>query len=133
MNAVASQHLDEILSEWHRWMRSYSPSLGYSPRAAGFAMYRASRQYDHDDGRDDESEEMSQAVDAEVSKMADPHRSAIHMAARNLCTARNVWVSARVQACGRDADQVIAEARQMLWGRLVAVGMVDKVVMLQSI
>lgn len=129
MNAIAHQHLDEILRAWHRWMRSYTPSIGYAPKAAGFGMYRASRQYDTDNGAldDDADTQMSEAVDREVSRMQDPHRSAIHQCARNLYTDRNVWVSARVVASGRDPAQVQTEARQMLWARLLAAGMVETV------
>lgn len=129
MNAIANQHLDEILKDWHRWMRSQSVGLGYAPKAAGFGMYRASRQYDTENGAldDDADASLSEAVDAQVSAMPDPHRSAIHMCARNLYTDRNVWVSARVIASGRDPAQVQQEARQMLWARLISAGLVERV------
>lgn len=115
--------LDELLKLWHRWQSSYRLKSGYPGTAAGCEQYRASRQYDDVNGALDQDADtaMCHAIDAEVSRMPDPHRTAIHVEARNLCSVR-VWKSARLDPA--KAAQYTLEARVMLWGRLVNAGVV---------
>jgi len=115
--------LDELLKLWHRWQSSYRLKTGYPGTAAGCDQYRASRQYDDTNGALDEDADtaMAKAIDAEVSRMKDPHRTAIHVEARNL-SAWRVWRSPRLPGDPVELARITTEARAMLWERLVNAG-----------
>ena len=116
--------LDDILSRWHHWASKASPCRGYAPRSCGFVQYRASRQYDDQNGALDtdlEADTMA-TVDFQVREMADPWRSAIYANARNLCLGLTVWSSPRLPADPLARAAVLVEARHSLTQRLLMAG-----------
>ena len=123
LDALQQEHISHTLAEWHHWCQADDTVTGYPKSAAGCGMWRASRQYDHDNGAIDAAADaaLSQAVDNIIRAMIDPYRSALHMEARNLCSAR-VWRSARVDECR--ADEIVRDARLMLWQGMVRDGLV---------
>lgn len=124
LQAERDAQLDDILSRWHHWASKAQACRGYAPLAMGFGQYRASRQYDDENGALDtdlESDTMA-TVDFQVREMADPWRSAIYAQARNLCTGVQVWASPRLPAdpCARTV--IVVEARNSLTQRLMLAG-----------
>jgi hypothetical protein len=65
---------------------------------------------------------MMEAIDFQVSEMQDPHRAAIYALARNLSTGRSVWMSPRLPADPLERATIVAEARNQITKRLMAVG-----------
>jgi hypothetical protein len=123
LDPLQQEHIDHTLIEWHHWCSAESEAIGYPRTAAGCGMWRASRQYDDHNGSIDAYAEnvICQAVDNLIAGMIDPYRSALHMEARNLVTAR-VWRSARVDQ--DRAEEIIQDARAMLWQRMAFNGLV---------
>ena len=121
LDELIQEHIDHLLKSWHMWSSVERHGQGYPGTAAGCAMYRASRQHDMENGAIDHATDMlqAQAVDGVIRKMPDPHRSALHFEARNLCSSR-VWMSARIDLS--EAERVVREARQMFWARIVSEG-----------
>jgi hypothetical protein len=122
---VIDATLDQLLAMWHRWQDSYRLKTGYPKTAAGCSQYRCSRQWDDSNGALDLDADvaMCEAIDAEVNRMADPHRTAIHVEARNLVSVR-VFRSARLTEDPAELRRITAEARAMLWKRLESAGVV---------
>lgn len=123
LDALQLEHIDHLLAEWHHWCKAEKTATGYPRTAAGCSQYRASRQYDLHNGALDQDADnaLSQAVDATIAKMADPWRSALHIEARNLTSAR-VWESPRIPA--EMVALVTRQAKQMLWGQMYAMELV---------
>lgn len=126
MNAH-DQHaiLDDLLCQWIEWAKGEQAARGYGNSAAGFGLYRASRQYDDDNGGLDAELDKStmRTIDFQVSQMQDPYRSAIHMNARNLAAGREVFRSPRVPA-GIEGANILKTARATLIMRLVGAGVI---------
>ena len=118
------EHLNSILSEWHSWAKGYSPI----PVCGADPMFRNAKSSGrHWDSTSDVIEDeiqgkILQAVDFQVSEMADPHRTAIHFLARNLATGRSVWLSKRLPEDALARATIVAEARNQLTRRLVHAG-----------
>ena len=108
--------LDALLVIWHTWASSEQVGQGYPSEAAGMKLYRASRQYDHDNGAldGDVDSTIGAAVDALVNQMVDPYRNAIHVNARNLKTGVSAWGSARLPFDPIAQAQIIQEAREQI-------------------
>lgn len=117
--------LDNLLITWHTWASSDRGVNGYPKEAAGMKMFRASRQYDYENGSIDADVDSSiaEAVDFAVSQMPDPYRTAIHCNAKNLTTGVSVWRSPRLPAGDIERAQVAADAREMLTKTLVRGGL----------
>ncbi|RYF24997.1 MAG: hypothetical protein EOO23_09210 [Comamonadaceae bacterium] len=62
------------------------------------------------------------ALDFHVGEMADPHRAAIYVLARNCYTGRSVWISPRLPTDREEREVVIQEARNRLTRSLMAAG-----------
>lgn len=117
--------LDALLIIWHKWASSESVGQGYPTEAPGTKMYRVSRQYDYENGAIDGEVDstVAAAVDALVQTMIDPHRTAIHMNARNLKTGVHVWRSARIPFDPVERARIVVEARSQLMRKLQAAGL----------
>lgn len=117
--------LDDILSRWHQWAKSYSVV-----RVAGsdpmFRNAKAGRGWDSaDDIIDNEiNGDIMKAIDFEVSEMQDPHRTAIYFNARNCATGRHVWNSPRLPVDPQERALIVVEARNLLMRRLMAAGVI---------
>lgn len=108
--------LNDLLARWHSWCVSKPPSAGYPPEAASCRLYRASRQYDSDNGAldtDAEAETLA-IVDFCVEQIEQPHRTAIAFNARNLATGLAVWHSPRLPDSDIERAALVVEARAML-------------------
>ena len=117
--------LDALLVIWHQWASGEQVGQGYPSEAAGMKMYRVSRQYDYDNGAIDGEVDatVGAAVDALVSQMQDPHRTAIHINARNLKTGVHVWGSARITCDPVERAVIVLEARNQLMRKMQAAGL----------
>lgn len=117
------QILDDILSRWHSWARSYKANQ-QTPRDPVFRDAKSGRGWDSTDEiiEDEIQNSMMEAVDFQVSEMKDPHRAAIYALARNLSTGRSVWLSPRLPVDPLERATVVAEARNILARKLMACG-----------
>lgn len=115
--------LDDLLARWHHHCKSYSPI----PVRGADPMFRNAKS---GKGWDTTSEviedeingKMMKAIDFQVGEMAEPHRTAIYILARNCYTGRNVWLSNRLPQEPAVLAIVVREARNMLTRRLMAAG-----------
>lgn len=121
---VRAAALNQILSDWHQWQIGYSHGKGFPGTAAGMEQYRVSRQYDFDNGAMDAELHGStmKAIDFQVSEMVDPFRTAIYLNARNIAVKCNVFRSPRLPQDEIACLKIIAEARDILIGRLEKAG-----------
>lgn len=117
--------LDALLIMWHTFASQEGIGWGYPSRAPASHQYRCSRQYDDTNGAidGDVDRAIAQAVGHQVDKIADPHRTALHMNARNLASGVSVWSSPRLPADQLERAHVVAAARNMLARRLMAEGL----------
>lgn len=115
--------LDDLLSRWHSWARSYKANQ-QTPRDPVFRDCKSGRGWDTTDQiiEDEVQSDQMEAIDFQVGQMQDPHRAAIHILARNLSTGRNVWLSPRVPTDPMHRAQIVGEARSILTGRLMSCG-----------
>jgi len=119
-----SQHiLDDVLSRWHSWAKSYKANQ-QTPRDPIFRDAKSGRGWDSTDEiiEDEIQNSMMEAVDFQVSEMQDPYRAAIYILARNLSTGRSVWLSPRLPVDPMERATIISEARIQLTRRLQAAG-----------
>lgn len=119
----ANHILDDWLSRWHAWGKSYKANHQGSTDPV-FRNAKAGRSWDSIDDiiEDDLMGSTLEAIDFHVSEMQDPHRAAIYILARNLYTGRSVWISPRLPADPLERGAIIAEARSQLTKRLMAAG-----------
>lgn len=125
MRADQNAILDDLLSQWHSWAAAEKHSDGFASTSAGMSEWRASRQWDDQNGALDGDLDKStmKTVDFQVSQMADPYRASIHMQAKNLAAGRHVFQSPRVPS-GIDGANILRTARSMLIMRLVTAGVI---------
>jgi hypothetical protein len=123
MHNDSAEILNDILSRWHSWAKNYKANQ-QTARDPIFRNAKSGRGWDHTDEiiEDEIHGSMMEAVDFQVSEMADPYRSTIHVLARNLSTGRNVWLSPRVPQDAMERAQIISTARTLLTNRLMNVG-----------
>jgi hypothetical protein len=117
--------LDSLLRLMHEYASAERVGQGYPSNAPGCSLYRASRQYDHDNGASDSDRdaELGAAVSAVVDQMADPHRTCLRIEGRNISTGVRVWISARLPLCPVERSVIRQEARNQLARRLQAAGL----------
>lgn len=117
--------LDAMLIMWHTHASMEGIGWGYPSRAPASHQYRCSRQYDDQNGSLDCDVDMqiAKAVGHQVDKMTEPHRTAIHINARNLKVGVSVWQSPRLPADQMERARVVSDARDMLARRLIAEGL----------
>ena len=117
--------LDDLLSRWHTWAKGYSinPAPGADPM---FRQARSSKQWDSsDDILDTEiNSKIMEAIDFQVSEMVDPHKTAIHINARNCASGANVWNSPRLPADPLERSVIVLEARNTLTRKLISCGVI---------
>jgi len=115
--------LDNLLKLWHQWSAGDGVGAGYPSVCTSCKLYRASRQHDYDYIDSDADNALAEAVEAQVSAIAEPWRTALHINARNLATGRSVWRSARLPADDMERAVVVTEARNKLMLRLHTAGL----------
>lgn len=123
MKNDSAEILNDLLSRFHAWSRSYSPV----PVCGADPMFRNAKSGKGWDSTSDviEDELMGstmKAIEFHIGEMGDPHRSAIYVLARNLYTGRSVWLSPRLPKDAMERGEVVSAARIMLTRRLVSAG-----------
>jgi hypothetical protein len=116
--------LNKILAAWHEWSANFPDGIAY-PTVAVFAkQWRTSRQYDDDNGaqEQDAHNDRMEIVDAAVNAIPIPWRTALHINARNLCTGVAVWRSARLPADDMERAAMVVAARALLVEELTTRG-----------
>ena len=123
---MLESQVDEWLKMWHSWASSERVTGGYPGVAPGCALYRPSKQYDDANGALDAAADIStaEAVNDTIKRMTPLHIAALSMEARNLCSVRGVWQSARIPS--EDAARVIKEAKQALWDAMCKKELADQ-------
>lgn len=121
--AMAEQ-LDGWLRQWHSWCQTHVYSTGFYSVNPACRQARASRQYDYENGAIDahvDAVEM-EAVDAIISAIDDPWRTALMIQARNLWSGVSVWRSPRLPADEAERAVLLIEARNKLLRGLLRSG-----------
>lgn len=117
--------LSDILRDWHSWAKGYQHvvSVGTSPM---FRDAKAPRGWDTTDEiiKNELDNSRMVAVDFHISQLCDVYRTALQIQARNLCTGKNVWISARLPEKTDDRIKILMEARTSLLVRLRDSGIV---------
>lgn len=123
MRNESDQILDDLLERWHRWSRDYAitQQAGADPM---FRNCKSSRGWDTVDEivESELTGDTMKAIEFEVNEIAEPHRSAIHAHARNLCLRIAVWTSPRLPTDEFKRQELVTEARMMLMRRLLRAG-----------
>lgn len=116
--------LNDLMAEWHKWCANYTGVKGYSSSDMTCRDYRASRQYDDQNGALEAALSSStlETMSAEVFAMDQPYQTAIQIQARNMATGRIVWSSPRLPADAMERSKIVAKAREMLIGSLARRG-----------
>ena len=112
--------LIELLVLWFRTESQWTPVEGYPIECPSTAGYRASRQYDCDNGAQ-ESEargRLARHVGFIVAGMDEPYRSALHLLARNRSSGVAVWRSPRLPQDDDARAAIVAEALDLFQQRL---------------
>lgn len=115
--------LDDLLSRYHHWAKGFIPV----PVCGADPMFRNAKSGKGWDSTSDVIEDelngkTMQAIDFHIGEIADPHRAALYVLARNCYTGRNVWMSPRLPKDPIERGVVVAEARSRLTRRLMAAG-----------
>ena len=123
MMTEANHILDDWLSRWHAWGKSYKANQ-QTARDPVFRNAKSGRGWDSIDDiiEDDLIGSTLESIDFHVSEMQDPHRTAVYMLARNLYTGRSVWLSKRLPEDPLERGIIVAEARNQITRRLMAAG-----------
>jgi hypothetical protein len=126
---LAERHLamDDLLSRWHHWLHPLTVSRGHSSSAAGAELYRASRQYDDENGALDDAIEhrVMQGVQGCHERLEHPHSTAITIEARNLHLGLAVFRSPRLPDDPAALAALRVEARRRMLLQLLRAGLVD--------
>ena len=123
LDSIQSEHVDTWLKLWHSWATSERYGTGYPGVAAGCVMYRASRQYDDQNGALDRAADIAEAkaVNGVIQGMDTDYQSALAMEALSLCSVR-VFRSARL---GDRFKEVVPLARAALWDGMATAGLTE--------
>lgn len=118
--------LDGLLADWHRHSSGYNPMKEPSESM----MFRGSKsgrgwQETNEVNECESHGSTMETIDFQISEMRDPHRTAIHINARNCATGRKVWTSARLPTDPMQCARVVSEARAIISDRLTNAGVLD--------
>lgn len=108
--------VNDLLSRWHHWANQFTLVAGFNTCSSAMQQFRASRQYDSENGALDQDVEnrIMAAVDACIDRVHQPYRTALWINARNLNTGVAVWRSARLPIDEMQRALMVAEARAKL-------------------
>lgn len=114
--------LDDLLSRWHAWCRSYAPGTRSADPMFRHALRARGEQTLEAIAEDTWLDGAMKAIDFQVSEMAEPGRTAIYVNARNCYTGRSVWLSPRLPQDPATRAVILLEARTELIRRLLRAG-----------
>ena len=115
--------LDDLLMAWHRWARGYQ-HVGGINTSPMFRECKNGRQWDTVSEIIDSDIEHTRmaAVDHLIMGLLDVYRTALQIQARNLCTGRSVWDSARLPKDPVERQMILVKAREALTIQLQGAG-----------
>lgn len=117
--------LDDLLVQWHKWAKGYTPVSTHSA-CAMFKGSKSSRQWDSEsevlDG--DLHNEQMKMLDFHINELCDVYRTALQINARNLYTGKSVWSSPRLPEDQKQRQEILADARNSLCIRLRIAGVI---------
>lgn len=117
-----SMTIDDILILWHRWAKGYQ-YVGDINSSPTFRECRSNhRQWASLEELADEDKSTPEAVDHVVMSLCDVYRTALQIQARNLCTGREVWISARLPKDPANRAVIVRDARDALARKLRDIG-----------
>ena len=120
--------IDELLTRWHHWCNTLGDELELPKVVSACAMWSCGRNYDWQNGVQDAKihETQMEAVHFAVEGMAHPWNAAVHERAKNLTMrpGARVFRSPRLPEGDAERGEVIAQAMEMLGGRLAAEGVI---------
>ena len=123
MTNDTAETMNTLLADWHRWAIGYKyvGGIGSSPM---YRQVKPSRGWDTVDEIIDSDVHHGQmeAIDHAIMALADVHRTALQIQARNLHTGVSVWVSARLPQDVEARAVLLASAREELLQRLQDMG-----------
>lgn len=122
----SNEVLNELLVSWHIRCKHYVYGKDYPSTSAGFSDWRASRQYDDENGALDTDIHAStlDTLNAEIYALDHPYQDAIHIQARNLYTGKSTWTSPRLPAGEIERAAILFEARDRLKKQLARRGII---------
>jgi hypothetical protein len=135
---ASGDRVNDVLSDWYEYEKTYRPKLGFEPRAAMSSGFQSSRQWDQsesDDGIDEAlSAARAQIVADCIDKLEPRLRIAIQTEMRNRSAAlqvemRNLAAGASVYRDVRHVEANPADFRAavaLLIPMLTAHGLIDK-------
>ena len=106
--------LNDLLCQWFRWANGYKYASGINSSPMFRECRSNHRQWASLDEVADEDKSQWEHMDSVIMGLCDVYRSALQLQARNLCTGRSVWTSARLPADPGMRAQLLAEARNAL-------------------
>ena len=114
MKDETNEILNDLLCQWFRWARGYKHVGGVNSSPMFRECRSNSRQWASLDEIADEDKSQWEYMDGVIMSMCDVYRTALQIQARNLCTGRSVWTSARLPADAAMRARVLGEARTAL-------------------
>ena len=118
MKNDSNEILNDILAQWHRWARGYQHAAGINTSAMFRECRSNHRQWASLDEVADEDKSQHEAVDSIIMGMRPDYRTALQIQARNLCTGKSVWTSARLPADTAQRALILGQARTELAEKL---------------
>jgi len=118
MKNDSSEILNDILCQWHRWARGYQHAAGINTSPMFRECRSNHRQWASLDEVADEDKSQHEAVDAIIMGMRDVYRTSLQIQARNLCTGKSVWTSARLPEDTEQRALILGQARTELAEKL---------------
>lgn len=124
----AEKIIDSLLVDWHKWcsMDTGARELWYQSQAAGLKMWRASRQYDDQNGAldADAHQALMQAVDGVIEHLPGPEYTMVHVHAKNLAIGVTVWRSPRLPQNKDELNRLLVSTRINLYKKLSENGVI---------
>jgi len=108
--------VNDLLKRWHNWSKQDTVVAGFNTCSSAMEQFRASRQYDADNGVLDQDIEnrIMASVEFCIDCVDQPYRTALWINARNLSTGLTVWRSARLPTDAMARALMVGEARALL-------------------
>lgn len=122
MKNDSNEILSDLLCQWHRWAQGYQHVGGVNASPMFRECRSNHRQWASLEELADEDKSKFDAIDHIIMSMLDIHRTALQIQARNLCTGRSVWTSARLPADVEKRAHILADARVLLTVKLQSAG-----------
>lgn len=106
------QDILDMLAFWWRYESAWLPVAGYPEECPSTRGYKASSQYDTDNGAGETDARglLAKRIGHAVASIQEPHRSALYVLARNRATGASVWISPRLPTDDTQRAQLVADA-----------------------